>query len=190
VTVKVGPAGGTATSPADFTVAPAVVTFAAGETSKFVTINVVDDPQDEPDETVKLKLVSPANATVGRVGTFAYTIQNHDPARTVEFDTAAVTVSEAAGTVLLTVRLSAAARFPVTVAYAVDGGTATAGQDFKLSGGTLTFKPGETEKTFVVRIVNDTRAEPTETVRVRLSAPANAVLGSTDVLTLSIQDDD
>jgi hypothetical protein len=38
--------------------------------------------------------------------------------------------------------------------------------------------------------VNDQVAEPTEEVKVRLSAPANAALGPIDLMTLSLEDDD
>ncbi len=42
---------------------------------------------------------------------------------------------------------------PATVAYALTSSTATLGKDFTVTGGTLTFGPGETVKTFPVRIL-------------------------------------
>ena len=54
-------------------------------------------------------------------------------------------VQESSGTVTLTVQLSAAASFPVTVAYAATDGTATT-SDYTLAAGTLWIAAGETSK--------------------------------------------
>lgn len=48
---------------------------------------------------------------------------------------------------------------PVTVQYATGGGTATAGQDYQFTSGTLTFAPGVTNLTVTVPVVDDTLAE-------------------------------
>jgi len=66
---------GTATNPDDYSIAPASpLTFAPGETSKTITITVVDDALYEPDETVVLTLDTPTNATIGAPDTYTETI--------------------------------------------------------------------------------------------------------------------
>ena len=56
-------------------------------------------------------------------------------------------MNESAGTVTLTVQLSAAAAVPVTVAYSSSDGNATGGgADYRVDAGSLTFAPGETQK--------------------------------------------
>jgi hypothetical protein len=65
----------------------------------------------------------------------------------------------------------------VTVNYAVTGGTATAGVDYTLAGGVLSFDPGQTQKTISIDIVNDGLVEYDETIIVGLSNPVNAELG-------------
>jgi Calx-beta domain/FG-GAP repeat len=49
-------AGGTATSPADYNFSAASVNFAPGETSKTVTLSIVDDTETEADESINLDL--------------------------------------------------------------------------------------------------------------------------------------
>ena len=57
----------------------------------------------------------------------------------------------------------------VTVAYATADGTATAGSDYTATSGTLTFAPGETEKTVSVPVLADDHDEGSETLTLRLS---------------------
>ena len=81
-----------------------------------------------------------------------------------------------------TVQLSFASATPVTVTYATADGTATAGSDFTPASGTLTFAPGETTKTVLVPIVNDStgradrdvHAQPVERRSARPSPTARA----------------
>ena len=76
------------------------------------------------------------------------------------------------------VRLSEAAAQEVKVNYALSTGSlsdsATAGQDFTVISGTLTFAPGETTKVVAVPIVGDTLHEFDELFALNLSNPVNA----------------
>ena len=66
VTVAYADTGtGTATSGTDYTAVTAgTLTFAAGDSTKTVTVTVTGDTVDEPNETVVLRLSSPSNATL------------------------------------------------------------------------------------------------------------------------------
>src|SRR3954447_1155978 len=70
--------GGTANA-ADFggTLPSGTVSFAAGETSKSITVNVSGDTTVEPDETFNVVLSSPSGATIG-TATASSTILNDD----------------------------------------------------------------------------------------------------------------
>ena len=68
----------------------------------------------------------------------------------------------------------------VTVSYATADGTATAGEDYTATSGTLTFAPGETEKTVKVTIIDDTVEDSGETFRLVLSDPSGAVVPEDD----------
>src|SRR5690606_18410754 len=84
-----------------------------------------------------------------------------------------------------TVTLSAASGQTVSVNYASNNGTATAGSDYTAVSGILTFAPGQTTQTITVPITNDMLAEPSETFNVVLSTPSNATIAvSTGVGTI------
>src|SRR5262249_19388651 len=94
-----------------------------------------------------------------------------------------------AQTATFTVSLSAASSNTVTLQYATADGTATAGSDYSATSGTLTFAPGETQKTIAVLVNGDTVQEADETFFVNLSNPTNAIVG-TGQGTGTIQNDD
>lgn len=77
------------------------------------------------------------------------------------------------------VTLSAAATSPVTVAYATSDGTAVAGINYQAAKGTLTFAPGETQKTINVSILSNAAAAASTTYRLSLSSPSGATLSKT-----------
>ncbi len=74
------------------------------------------------------------------------------------------------------VTLSRAASGAVSVDYATADGTATAGEDYTATSGTLTFAPGETARTVRVAILDDAIDEGKETFVLRLSNPQGAYL--------------
>ena len=81
----------------------------------------------------------------------------------------------------------------VTVDWAADAdpGTAASGADYTaFSGGTLTFTAAETARTIEVTVTGDALDEPDETVRIALSNPSGAVLGSAATGVGTITDDD
>jgi hypothetical protein len=77
-------------------------------------------------------------------------------------------LEDLASTVTYTVSMTPPQIYPVTVAYAISG-TATPGVDFvnaggdysALTGGTITFSPGQTLKTIKLQVVDDSVVEPT-----------------------------
>ncbi len=88
-----------------------------------------------------------------------------------------------------TVSLSAKSASPVTVNYATVNGTAVAGTDFAPTSGTLTFAPGETNKTVIVLVNGDLLVEPNETFSLALSSPSGATLARSSATGTIINDD-
>ncbi|MFM5960209.1 MAG: Calx-beta domain-containing protein, partial [Dolichospermum sp.] len=79
VSVTVNLTNGTATAPSDYNNTAITVNFANGETSKTVTIPIVNDTQFEPNETVNLTLSNPTGGvTLGTQTTAVLTILNDD----------------------------------------------------------------------------------------------------------------
>ena len=89
-----------------------------------------------------------------------------------------------------TVSLSEQSIVPVTVDFAtVDGSATVAGNDYESTTGTLTFLPGETQKTVPVPITADTTVEPDETFFLQLSNPVNGRLANAQGVGIIISDD-
>ncbi|MEJ7138764.1 Calx-beta domain-containing protein [Amphibiibacter pelophylacis] len=195
--VTLTPASGTADITKD--VGPAQVSFDGGKTFTAVTGTTVSVPAgaesfvvryaalkdniSEQSETFTLTAKAPQGEAV--VGTGTITDATGVP--TVAISGPAV-VNEAAGTITYTVKLSNPASTDVTVKYATADGTAKAGSDFEATSGTVSFKPGETEKTVTVKITNDAVFEGAEDYSVKLSEPVGATI-TTGSVTTTIRDD-
>ena len=180
VTVAYATANGTATAGSDYAALAGTLTFAAGETSKVVHVQVSGDTAVEANETLTLALSSANGATIVR-GAATGTITNDDvapppPTLTIGDATFAEGSAAAPGQATFTVTLSAASATPVTVSYATANGTATAGSDYVAKSGTLTFAPGETQKTIQVTAIGDAVVEANEGFTVVLTNPAGATL--------------
>ena len=87
------------------------------------------------------------------------------------------------------VTLDREAAHTVTVAYATSDETATSGSDYTATSGTLSFAPGETEKTVPVPVLEDLIDEGSETLTLRLSSPSGAVIADGEA-TGTITNDD
>ena len=112
-------------------------------------------------------------------------------APSVDFNATSSSGAESASSKALTVDLSAASGRDVTVDYAITGTATGSGTDFTLANGTLTISAGDTSGTITIAsIINDTLDEANETVIVTLSSPGNASLGSDQVHTYTITDND
>lgn len=91
--------------------------------------------------------------------------------------------------ILLELKLSAASDKVVTVNYETLADTASAGTDYVATSGTLTFPVGIVTQRIPVTIRGDSIAESNERFTVRLTAPINATLASSEI-SVNILDDD
>ena len=175
VTVDYETSDGSAAAGSDYTATSGALTIPAGETTGVIQVPVLDDTEDEPDETFTVTLTNPGGATV-LDGDGAGTIADDDGGLpTLSIDDA--TVPEGPGAVAeFTVTLSAPSPVPVTVDYASSDGTATAGTDYTATSGTLTIPAGDTSGTIRVPVLDDTEDEPDETFTVTLSNPEGATI--------------
>jgi len=85
VTVEYSTANGTATAGSDYTAQSGTITFAAGETSKIVSVPVIGDTTVESNETFRLNLSNPSNGTIADaqgVGTISNDDSSSPPANT------------------------------------------------------------------------------------------------------------
>ena len=188
VTVNAAASDGTATQGSDFNAFSSTVTFASGETTKSVTIPLINDSSDEDDETFTVTLSSANNATISSA-TATATITDDDAPPALSIQT--VSVAENAGTASLNVTLDAASEKTITVDYASSAGTAChCSSDFNaISSTTLTFSAGQTSKTISVTINDDSVDEMDETFDITLSNPSNATIAvATGTVTVTDND--
>ncbi|MCI0462856.1 MAG: hypothetical protein L0Z62_38405, partial [Gemmataceae bacterium] len=191
VAVNYAATNGTATGGQDFTAVSGTLVFAANEFSKTFTIPITKDTVTEADETINLTLSNAAGgAVLGAQASSVLTIR--DQSDIVQFSVANVTVAENVGNVTITVSRTGLGGGAAAVQYATGRGSATAGQDFTATSGTLIWVDGDTApKTFTVAIINDTLVEATERLNLVLSNPAGTVvLGSQSTATLIITDNE
>lgn len=110
----------------------------------------------------------------------------------VSLQQATYTVSETAGSLLVSAVRASGSSGAVSVAYATANGTAIAGQDFTATSGTLTWANGETgAKSFSIPVTNDAIFESDETFSISLSSPTNGLtLGTNAAATITLTSDD
>ena len=191
ITVNYATADGTASAPADYSASSGMLNFSPGVTIQTFDVDINDDAIDENDETVNLSLSSASNAVLSAPGDAAVlTIVDDEATPQVEFDSVTIDADEDAGSVEVSVSLSHASSFQVSVAYSSSDGTAKEPSDYGSVNGTLIFSPGVTNQTFNLSIVDDSLDEDNETVNLALASPSNATLGAGSNATLMIADDD
>ena len=70
--------GGTATAGVDYAALPGSITIAPGRTARYLPVTIIDDQEDEPNETVIVTLTSATSATVGATRAATLTIRGND----------------------------------------------------------------------------------------------------------------
>lgn len=182
VTVNYSTRDGSATLlDSDYQSASGTLTFAPGETTKTISVNVVGDTRYEANETFSVELTSPGNATLGRAEATAAIINDdrYVPPTiyaAVGAPPGSITEGNAA---VFTISLSEPATSSVQVGYRTVSGSATAGRDFTNATGFVTFAPGETTKTVSVSTINDSLGEAAEWLTLQLvRRPGPAQIGT------------
>jgi hypothetical protein len=179
VTVSYSRSNGTATLGSDYEATFGVLTFAPGETTKTVRIQIVNNTAVEAFETFFFTLASATNATIAKSFAEIGIVDNDTVSASPAISVRDVVVDEKAGTATFYVMLGGpdgtASGNVVTVDYTTTNDSATAG-DFGGITGTITFAPGETLKAITVDITDDALAEGAERFFLDLSSPTNATI--------------
>jgi hypothetical protein len=177
---------GTALAGEDYTQVSGTLIFAEGETSKTVSVPVINDNVFEGPENFGLVLSNPTgnniNLTYPSTASVQISDSENQPSITAGNLSLAEPVRGATSDAVFTVRLTNPTTQTVTVSYATADGTATSGSDYTGVNGTLTFAPLETTKTVSVQILGDDNAEePDENFFLNLSGAINATINSSPI---------
>ena len=192
--------GGLAREGDDYTATSGTLTFAPGETSKTISVEILNDDIYEGLEGFLVWLSDPSGATLPLYQANAVQIISDDAVPTASM--APVTVDEGAGTMTLTLRLSHPSGEEITYLTIDDQitevtGTATEGDDYDdfllepLRGASITVPAGSVSQTFNISIVDDNLEEPDETIRILWQKnPYHTVTPDDFVFTGTIEDND
>lgn len=175
VKVNYATAAGTATPNNDYdTVASTQIAFTTGQTVILARVLLNGDTLNEPDETFKVNLTSPVNATIADNQAIG-TILNDDTAPSLSIDDVSISEGDSGTkTLTFTVNLSAPSGQTVTVNYATADGVARSTSDYVAQNSNLSFAPGVLTQTINVIVNGDTVVEGNETLFVLLSGAVNA----------------
>ncbi|MFC4064527.1 beta strand repeat-containing protein, partial [Actinoplanes subglobosus] len=186
--------------------------FAPGTTSDVIRIPIVDDVEDESDETFRVKAtaVNPSDVTFTADTASVVIIDNDDPVTptnpggpstpggTPSFSVADVAVSESAANATFTVTLSSAAPGDVDLAVAIKDGTASdaitgpGGDDYDAPSTSLVIAKGARTGQITVPLRPDQVYEGEETAQltVALAGGETDATGAAKQVNLTITDDD
>ncbi len=191
VSARYTASGNTAAEGEDFTVVSGTVTFGPGQTNKLVAVPIQNDTIDESNETFEVHLSAlTGGASRGSIDEQTVTILDNDIAGTVAFRSASFSVNENASNAVVQVSRTGGKASGVSVDYTTAAGTAT-GDDAVAVSGTIAFGAGETNKTFLVPILQDLLAEGNEAFTVHLSnVTGGGRLGILSNATVNLVDDE
>ncbi|MEL6939572.1 MAG: Calx-beta domain-containing protein, partial [Cyanobacteria bacterium J06598_1] len=193
VSVTVQLTDGSAIAPDDYSSTPITVTFADGETTKTVTVPIVNDSLTEPVETLSIALTGLTNgATLGLQSTAEVTILDDDAAGRLSFEAATFEVNEdGTGNRQISIVRTNGTIGEVSATIQLTDGTATAPDDYSNTPLTVTFADGESVQNIVIPVIDDLETEGNETISLSLvDAQGGAVLGDQSTATVTIADSD
>lgn len=185
----------TAVSPTDYEAQTGTLVFANGETSKEITVILVDDDVFEDTEVFSVTLSNPQGGAVlgGGNQTKVSIIDNEfdNQPGTFFFSRVSYSAAEDDGTFEVMILRSFGAAGQVSVNLASSNGTAMVNSDYEVVNSTLVFEEGVKNQTLSVVVMDDAIEEQVEQFSLTLSNPNNgALLGSPSNVTVTINDND
>lgn len=174
------------------------VSFAAGQTGQTITIDVAADAIQELNGRFAITLSAPSAGAMISTASAEGIILNDDAVPLLAIAPLAASVPEGkTGTTAFTFQVTRSGATGGTSSATWTGaGSGAASADAKdfaggvLPRGTVSFAPGETQRTITVAIAADRLVERTETFTVALSAPSSGTTISTATATGTIVNDD
>jgi predicted extracellular nuclease len=166
------------------------VSFAAGETSKTITLDLNTDSDPEGDESFTVTLSNATGGTFSDASAIGTIVNDDGEPPTVTIGDVSQAEGNAGTSVFTFTVTRTGGTGAFTVDYATAPGTATDGSDFVGTSGTLSFAAGETSKTIDVVVNGDTEGELSETFSVGLSNPTGfALINDADAVGTIVNDD-
>jgi hypothetical protein len=169
ITVDYATSDGSATAGEDYAAASGTLTFVPDDTEESFTVGILSDEVYEGDETVDLRLSNPSGASIGPNDPAILTINEDETLPEVNLSSPSYSVTEDAGTAIITATLGSTPAETLMVAYDLSGGTATLSDDYEYpAADKFVFPGGETVASVQIPIIDDALIEDDETVGLTL----------------------
>jgi len=183
VTVAYATADNTALAGDDYQATSGTLTFAPGQTTQTITVQVNSETVFEYSESFLVRLSNPTNATLyWAAGTATLANSNPKPLLTVN-DIAVPEGQSGLTPAVFTVNLSAPSGVDTGVYYYTTDGTAVSdGTDYNYASGYLYIPAGQTAENITVYIDGNNINEPNETFFLNLYSPMNATLARSQAM--------
>jgi uncharacterized delta-60 repeat protein/uncharacterized repeat protein (TIGR01451 family) len=167
------------------------IVFNPGDTVQNAFIPIINDNLVLGNQTVTMALTDPTNTLLSTPAAATLTIVETTTAPgTLAFSAPSYVVSEQGTNAYLNVLRTNGVTGVVTVNYFTQNGTALAGLKYVATNGTLVFADGQTSKTIVVPIINDTNVTGNEVFSVSLTnATGGATLAGPTTVPVTIVDE-
>ena len=178
VTAVITTVDGTAKSGADYTALSQSVTIPAGNLGTSVSVPILQDGIYESPEQFNVSFVSASGATIREPHLHPVTITDDESMPTASLTATTAEVDESQPSVAAVITLSGASSSSITVDYATADGTAKAGSDYTATSGTVTFAPGETQKTVLIPVLDDSVYEGNQSFTLSISNVSGATLAA------------
>lgn len=182
---------GTATPTNDFIATTNSLVFAPGETVKFVAIPIINDQLAEGDETVVMQLTNSGGALLLAPSTAILTIVDDDfaPGR-ISFAAPAFFAVEGTNAAITLIRTNGRSGV-VSVQFYTTDISASSTLDYTPGSGSVVFGDGETNKTILIPINDDTVVEGLEIFNVTITnVTGGATLAGPNTVPVTILDND
>ena len=176
VSVRFEARGASARAGEDFAVASGVLSLPPGATAGRVTVALEPDADCEEQESLRLALSAPVNATLGRGEATGTLVDDESPVVGIS-NAVAVEADAVTARGVFRVDLRCPGTEPVSVDYRTADAGAIAGRDYVAASGTLVLPAGSTSARLAVDVLPDVTSEPGRGFRLLL---ANAVGGRVD----------
>jgi hypothetical protein len=157
----------------DFTPTTETVSFGNGETSKTVSVPIVNDTDVEGDEYFYLGLTSPGTGVIlaNDSGTVSISDDDGPPpsAGMLQFSAGSYSAAENVATADFTIERVGGSTGEVSVHYYITGGTATPDDEYVPVSGTVTFGDGDTTpRTIPIELHDDAVSDGNKTIELAL----------------------
>lgn len=193
VSVQFQTQDGTALAGVDYVSTNGVLRWSDRDTSvRSFRVPIIANDIIESDKTFNVVLTNPTvqgssdTNALGFQRTATIRIVNEDAPGSFAFSQPNYFVDENGGSIAITVLRQNGVSGTNLVSFTVTNLTASAGVDFQAVSGTLEFGPGETSKSFIVPIIDDTIVEGDQLIALTLTnaSPGSILVGSSTITIL------